>query len=227
MSTTTHSIYPATESDLPIFAHNLHESKLALTINRVLWKDWPNDAAQRPQYTNAIESSFKNDSSDMFKVVDDETGTIVGHLVVTLIKPQKVEEGDGKANMPGGVNPDVFKTVMEFAKEVDTFRDVEHFGKFFDGKMKGSAKVSIELTHIFVTPSHRRRGIGTQLVKLAVEKAEKAGLPLALGSEPAAHDFFLTQGFKDTKHVDIDLRKWAAEYSGFGIFRFSGMVKSQ
>jgi hypothetical protein len=63
------------------------------------------------------------------------------------------------------------------------------------------------------------------LVKLATEKAEKAGIPLSLGSEPQAHEFFLAQGFKDTKHVDIDLRQWAPEYSGFGIFRFSGMVK--
>jgi hypothetical protein len=50
---------------------------------------------------------------------------------------------------------------------------------------------------------------------------------LSLGSEPQAHEFFLAQGFKDTKHVDIDLRQWVPEYSGFGIFRFSGMVKSQ
>lgn len=61
-------------------------------------------------------------------------------------------------------------------------------------------------------------------MKLAIEKVEKEGIPLSVGVEPEAHEFFLAQGFKDLKHVDIDLRQWAAQYSGFGVFRFYGMV---
>jgi len=61
-------------------------------------------------------------------------------------------------------------------------------------------------------------------VKLAIEKAEKERIPLSAGVEPEAHEFFLSQGFEDAKHVDIDLRQWAAQNSGFGVFRFYGMV---
>jgi len=41
----------------------------------------------------------------------------------------------------------------------------------------------VELTYVFVKPKCRRRGIGSQLVKLAVQKAEKEGIPLSTGVE--------------------------------------------
>jgi hypothetical protein len=59
----------------------------------------------------------------------------------------------------------------------------------------------------------------------AIEAASKAGLPLSVSSEPYAHNFFLSQGFEDTKHVDVDLRKFSQENCGYGPFRVSGMVK--
>lgn len=83
------------------------------------------------------------------------------------------------------------------------------------------------MTHIYVKPAYRRKGIGSQLVQIAVDKAQEAGIPFSTTSEPAAHEFFLKLGFKDTKHGDIDLRKWAAENSGFGNFRLYGMVLSK
>ena len=86
------------------------------------------------------------------------------------------------------------------------------------------AKLPPELTHIFVKPLHRNNGIGSQLVRLAVERAGEVEIPLTVCSEPGSHDFFLKRGFTDTKFADIDLTKWAPKYSGFGIFRLSGMV---
>jgi N-acetylglutamate synthase-like GNAT family acetyltransferase len=80
------------------------------------------------------------------------------------------------------------------------------------------------VTHIFVPLAHRHRGIGSHLIKLAIEQAKAAGLPLFLQSTPEEHRFFLKQGFRDTKHADIDLRQWAPPNSGFGNFRLSGMV---
>jgi hypothetical protein len=137
MSTNASSIHPVTSDDLPTLIQFLHESKLALTINRLLWKDWPNDICQRPQYINAIESSFKSESCEIFKAVDDESGMIVGHLVLTLRKPATsevraaTEEGDEKPKIPNGINEEVLAVVAKFAAEVETLKDVEHFGVFF------------------------------------------------------------------------------------------------
>jgi N-acetylglutamate synthase-like GNAT family acetyltransferase len=75
-----------------------------------------------------------------------------------------------------------------------------------------------------VVPSHRRRGIGSQLVQLYIEKARAAALPMFFDLEPAGHDFFLSLGFKDTKYFEFDLPKWAPAYNGFGPFRLYAMT---
>jgi hypothetical protein len=137
MSTNNYSAQPVTSEDLPTLIQFLHESKLALTINRLLWKDCPNDICQRPQYINAIESSFKSESCEVFKAVDDESGAIVGHLVLTLRKPASseikaaVEERDGKPKIPNGINEELLAAVAKFATEVGMLRDVEHLGEIF------------------------------------------------------------------------------------------------
>jgi len=75
-----------------------------------------------------------------------------------------------------------------------------------------------------VLPDHRRKGLGSKLVKMCIEKAKSEALPLVVLSEPEAHGFCLKLGFEDTQQADIDLRKWAPELSGFGMFRVWGMV---
>lgn len=94
----------------------------------------------------------------------------------------------------------------------------------YDIENQSCAKEPIEVTHLFVAMAHRKRGIGSQLVKMCLDKAKSEGVPLAVASEPAVHDFFLKLGFEDAKHFDIDLRKWSPEYCGFGVFRIWGMA---
>jgi hypothetical protein len=77
--------------------------------------------------------------------------------------------------------------------------------------------VIIELTHIFVAPSHRKQGIGSSLVRLAADKAKATGLPLSVSSEPGASGFFLKHGFTETKHVDVDLSQWTPPNSEWGV----------
>jgi N-acetylglutamate synthase-like GNAT family acetyltransferase len=79
------------------------------------------------------------------------------------------------------------------------------------------------LTSIFVTPSYRKHGIGSQLVQLCIDKAKSAQLPLFLCSVPTSHQFYLKLGFKDVSYVDIDLSNWAPGYSGYGVYRLYGM----
>jgi hypothetical protein len=63
-------------------------------------------------------------------------------------------------------------------------------------------------------------------MKLCLDRAKTEGLPLVAKVEPGAYEFFLKHGFKDTKHGDIDLSKFAPPYTGFGSFRLSGMIVS-
>jgi hypothetical protein len=61
-------------------------------------------------------------------------------------------------------------------------------------------------------------------LQICFDKAKEEKLPLVVCSEPAANDFFASLGFKETEHADIDLAQFAPKYSGFGMFRLTGMI---
>lgn len=75
-----------------------------------------------------------------------------------------------------------------------------------------------------VKPSFQRNGIGSKLVQLGSHRARAEGIPLVVCAEAPAYEFFVKLGFQDTRHCDIDLRKYAPANSGFGVFRLSGMI---
>lgn len=80
-STTKHrySLQSVTATDLPSIADLVHKCKMALPINRLLFVDWPNDAAQKPLYKQAVESGFEDKNVENWKVVheyvDSEDGS--------------------------------------------------------------------------------------------------------------------------------------------------------
>lgn len=64
-----------------------------------------------------------------------------------------------------------------------------------------------------MSSSHRRRGIGKQLIQHCIEYIRRADRQevlcgLVVNSEPAAHGFFQKLGFEDSESVELDLRKW-------------------
>ncbi|KAF9637086.1 hypothetical protein BFW01_g7982 [Lasiodiplodia theobromae] len=123
------------------------------------------------------------------------------------------------------MEPEVFWTVTRAIAEInEETATIDRIGEVTVLLGPPSTNNHPELTWIYVSAAHRKRGIGSELVRLASEKAKAAGLPLAVGSEPQAYGFFLKQGFKDTKYADIELRRWAPDNCGFGVFRISGMI---
>ncbi|KAF2135232.1 uncharacterized protein K452DRAFT_293378 [Aplosporella prunicola CBS 121167] len=213
------SISSMERPDFPTIADFLHSSKLQLTINRLLYKDWPNDAAQKSQCTQTIEGAFADPHVENLKAVDETSGDIVGYLGLTRKRPTKpsATPGDGSDNaatapqmeVPEFFNPEVFKAVIgavgELSKET---AGVDHF----------------EVTYIYVKPSARGKGIGSRLMAEAFERAKTAGVLLTVSTEPAAYAFFAKLGFKETNHAEFDLSKWAPPYSGFGAFRLANMA---
>lgn len=61
-------------------------------------------------------------------------------------------------------------------------------------------------------------------MQICFAKAKAEGLPLVVCSEPAAFEFFASLGLKETGCSEVDLAKFAPKYSGFGVFRLTGMV---
>lgn len=228
------SVLPVVGSDLPRLAEFVHSAKLCLTINRLLYLNWPNEAAQKPQYRRAVESSFNNDNVQCLKAVDKQSNEIVGYLVLTPKTPvearKDIEIGNDvkEQSVPEGMHAGVWSAVNNAAAEINRETDgLDHLGIQTPGIKLGLRGLTrcIELTYIYVKPSHRQKGIGSLLLQEAFSRADAARVPLALCSEPAAYSFYKNRGFQDTKHVDIDLRLWAPPYTGFGIFRLSGMIR--
>ncbi|KAH7034769.1 uncharacterized protein B0I36DRAFT_381631 [Microdochium trichocladiopsis] len=221
-----YSAHPILPADVPEIAEFLCASKLSLAVNRLLYKDWPAFNVQKAHYTAALRGRDPNNNG--WKVVEDESGVAVGHLFLTKSDPSSRTDGSGDAGgtesedkvaasageVPGGMVPEVYRMVMETVKNVDeqsALANVEH----------------LRLTHIWVTPSHRGRGIGTSLITLCQNKARETsgdGRPLFVSCEPQLEPFLSGKcGFQHTGHADMDLASHAPVYSGFGPFRLFGL----
>jgi hypothetical protein len=128
------SIHPILESDVQAHGSLLRDAKLELTINRLLFNDWPNDEAQKPVYEGAVRGGFNDPATESWKVVDDETGAMVGYLSLTRKTPSKdaveMKVGVGLPKAPEGMNEDVFRTVVALVPTLETLDDVDHFGEF-------------------------------------------------------------------------------------------------
>lgn len=215
MSIPNHTIVLSTASDVPVLAQYLTASKLQLAINRFIFKDWPNEPKQLEHYTSQIESAHDDPQTSSYKIVDDRSGYIVAHLVVTkqgamVAGGQSALKADAESpTIPDYIVPEAFLTVMKAAQEVDAaVEDVDR----------------LQLTWLYVRAESRRQGIGSQLVAFALEQAQSQSLPLVTAAEPQAYAFMKKQGFTDTKHVDIDLARWALPNCGYGTFRLSGII---
>jgi hypothetical protein len=133
MSSDKYSIHPIEATDIPVLGQYVHDSKLGLTINRLLFKDWPNDVIQRATYTSAIDSAFKEPLAEQFKVIDNESKQIVGQVCLTRRKPCEAEatagEGDGRPPIPDFFNEEIVMAVRKMSSETNTEKDVDHLGR--------------------------------------------------------------------------------------------------
>ncbi|OJJ00779.1 hypothetical protein ASPVEDRAFT_40305 [Aspergillus versicolor CBS 583.65] len=198
-------------SDVAATGELLFTQKLGLTINRLLFKNWPNEEAQRKNYTSTL-ANLDPATMEALTVVENASGEIVGHLIMTRKRPAPKTEnaGNGKeGEVPDHFNADVLSAVMRVASELDVvMKDTDH----------------IELTYMIVKPEHRGQGLGQSLLSHVANKAKIEGVPVALVSEPQAYGYWEKKGFTETEYRDIDLAQWAPPHSGFGTFRLSGMV---
>jgi hypothetical protein len=139
MATRKHTISAVEKSDLPTLATLVAASKLSLTINRLLFKNWPNHTAQKPLYTAAIEGGFANPSVTNLKAVSEETGEIIAYLGLTRKRSAVTEEevkkspGNLTSNVPNGIVPDVLKEVVRAvgeAEEGNLWKGKDYYGSF-------------------------------------------------------------------------------------------------
>ncbi|KAJ5668525.1 uncharacterized protein N7477_007095 [Penicillium maclennaniae] len=165
-------------------------------------------------YTSAVRGGYADPSMESFKAVDSDSDEIIGYFVLARKQPAKdtsadAEKGESYPVVPDGLNPGLFGEVMNATRQIS--RETEGIDRF-------------EIVYMCVKPSCQRKGIGSKLVQLGLERAEAEGVPLAICAEAPAYELCVKLDFRDTNHCDIDLRNYAPAHSGFSIFRLSGMV---
>ncbi|KAE8141607.1 hypothetical protein BDV38DRAFT_278960 [Aspergillus pseudotamarii] len=93
MTAPNYTIRPVELSDIPALGDLLYTSKLALTINRLLFRNWPNEAVQRQNYL------------------------VIGHLALNRHRPvEKLEQSHGRTktpDLPDFFAPEVATAVLE------------------------------------------------------------------------------------------------------------------
>lgn len=63
-------------------------------------------------------------------------------------------------------------------------------------------------------------------MRICHTKAAEAGIPLFLCAVPSARDFYAKLGFEERVVLEIELSDFAPRFSGFGAYRFYGMMKA-
>jgi hypothetical protein len=99
--------------------------------------DWPNEAYQISRYTDSMKEAFQDPSTEMFKVVDNVSGDILGTLILT--RKSKLVDADNLAapnaqlpNTPPEINPQFMALMRQTLKGVqETMSGIEHYGEFY------------------------------------------------------------------------------------------------
>lgn len=129
-----YSIASVSEPDLPFLATFINTAKLSLSINRLIFEDWPNEALQKQMYSSAVQDGYSDPSMECFKAVDVDFNEIVGYFVLARKRPVKespVDSGSEGAQqaIPDGFNLGLFKelnnAIVHIAKQTDA---IDRFG---------------------------------------------------------------------------------------------------
>lgn len=127
----SYTILPVQLDDLPALADLVHTSKLALPVNQLLFRNWPNDAAQKPLYTQAVVSSHNDPTVRDLKAVDTISGKIAGYIAFSRKHPtaasasipdtdsakDDTQQPQQQSSTPEGLNPDVLAAIAGLGAE--------------------------------------------------------------------------------------------------------------
>jgi hypothetical protein len=126
-----YTILPLTSLDLPTMTHLVWLSKQPLTINRLLYQNWPNEKAQRAQCRKAVDNSMQCKDVESWKVVCKESGEMVGHVALKLIDPAEKRDVGGSEEVPEGMHPGVYGMVVDSMTELwEDWGGVKHLREY-------------------------------------------------------------------------------------------------
>ena len=76
-----------------------------------------------------------------------------------------------------------------------------------------------------VLPAWQGHGIGSAIIRWALEHLHLDQMPFWLNAQPDGYKFYKRLGWRDIDNVDIDLSKWAGPNKGYGLHRTVCMLR--
>ena len=76
-----------------------------------------------------------------------------------------------------------------------------------------------------VLPTYQRHGIGSEMVRYALEELPSGQLPIWLHTQVRAAGFYDKFGWKEVDGLDVDMSEWKGDGLGFGMHRSLCMVR--
>jgi hypothetical protein len=135
MSASKYSAVPVVAADLPTLGKYIYASNVSQPTNRFLYVDWPNEAYQISRYTDSMEETFQNPSTEMFKVVDDVSGDILASVLLTRKSAIDTDTTTPANTEPPSNPPQIDSQFMALMRQTlkgvqKKMSGVDHYGEF-------------------------------------------------------------------------------------------------
>lgn len=69
----------------------------------------------------------------------------------------------------------------------------------------------LDLETLATLPSYQRRGIGSHLLRLGLQEADKREIPVWVDASPEAYSLYSSLGFYEVAQVRMDLGKYGGD----------------
>ncbi|KZP25810.1 hypothetical protein FIBSPDRAFT_367977 [Athelia psychrophila] len=217
----TVTIAQAAAADLPTLAHIMPLAMQADLINRTLFPDSIYDLTLTSKaLLSSYEADFRKPNMHFFKATDNATGEIVGFGNLSFV------DNAASAAVP----------LTETAEKSEPPSPPEGMNMVFAGRLFGSLAAK-RIRHmsaysryvawygLHVVPTHQRRGIGSALLKYGLDMLGAGALPVWLSTQMRGRNLYLKWGFEDVDSLDIDLKEFGGEWSGYGVHRSPCMLR--
>lgn len=76
-----------------------------------------------------------------------------------------------------------------------------------------------------VLPAWQGRGIGSAMIRWALQNLHLDKLPIWRNAQPDGHRLYQNFGWRDFEQVDVDLSHWAGPNRGYGLHRTVCMLR--